>query len=108
MFRFQCLFRLLIQSPGNRARRGKGVARRIESFLRELHGSECAFGMLLLVPGRGARAMSGAAGRGIRSIGRAGRVNRRRRGPDVTSDTFRVATPTNTSSLKPGTVTYKH
>lgn len=89
------------------ARRRKDVARRIESILRELHGSECAFGMLLLVRGRGAHGMSGAAGRGIRSIGRAGPASRRRRGPDVTSDTSRVATPTNTSSLKLDTVTYK-
>lgn len=79
-------------------RQRKGDARRIESILLELYGSKCAFGMLLLVRGRGAHAMSDAAGRGIRSIGRAGHVTPRRHGPDVTNDTSRVATPTNTSS----------
>lgn len=80
----------------------------IESILRELYGSRCAFGMLRLVRGHGARAGSGAAGRGIRSSARAGLVSRRRRGPDVTIDTSHATTPTSTSSLKLGTVTYKH
>lgn len=91
------------------ARRYKDVARRIESILRELDGSKCAFGMLLLVRGRGAHEMSGATGRGIRNTERVGHASRcRRHEPDVTSDTSRVATPTNTSSLKLDTVTYKH
>lgn len=89
-------------------RQRKGVARRIESILRVLYGSKYAFGKLLLVRGHGARALIGADGRGIRSIERANHVIRRRRGPDVTSDTSRVATPTNTSLLKPDTVIYKH
>lgn len=85
----------------------KGVARRIELVLRELYGSKCAFETLLLVRRRGARAQNGAVGLGIMNIERADHGSRRQRGPDVTNDTSRVETPTNTSSLKPDTVIYK-